>query len=49
MFFIQVQVRKKFEEKYILGGLWDKNYHCLVSSHPGCDETTFKAITTHQI
>jgi len=38
---------KIFRKKYILGGLWGKIYHFLVSSRPGRDETTFKASTVY--
>ena len=48
MCFIQV-VDQKFKKKYILGGLWGKNHHFLVSSSPGCDETIFKASSTNQV
>ena len=40
----------RVEKKYILGSLWGKNHHFLVSGRPGCDETTFiKTSTTHQV
>ena len=43
-------VHLALKKKYILGSLWGKNHHFLVSGRPGCDETTFiKTSTTHQV